>query len=50
MTIEFFNISDVQAGDDYAAMRQALSRRYRRVKSGEIPLPDVLIIDGARDN
>ena len=43
-----FNITDVQAGDDYAAMRQALSRRYRRVKSGEIPLPDVLIIDGGK--
>ena len=43
-----FNITDVQAGDDYGAMRQALSRRYRRVKSGEIPLPDVLIIDGGK--
>ena len=43
-----FNITDVRAGDDYAAMRQALSRRCRRVKSGEIPLPDVLIIDGGK--
>lgn len=43
-----FNITDVQAGDDYGAMRQALRRRYRRVKSGEVTLPDVLIIDGGK--
>ncbi len=43
-----FNITDVTAGDDYAAMRQALTRRYRRVKSGEVPLPDVLVIDGGK--
>ena len=43
-----FNITDVKAGDDYAAMRQALTRRYRRVKSGEVPLPDVLVIDGGK--
>jgi len=43
-----FNITDVAAGDDYGAMRQALSRRYRRVKAGEVQLPDVLIIDGGK--
>ena len=43
-----FNITDVKAGDDYAAMRQALTRRYRRVKAGEIKLPDILIIDGGK--
>lgn len=43
-----FNITDVGEGDDYAAMRQALSRRYRRVKAGEVQLPDVLIIDGGK--
>ncbi len=43
-----FNIKDVKAGDDYAAMRQALSRRYRRVKSGEVQLPDVLVVDGGK--
>ncbi|MCP5299766.1 MAG: excinuclease ABC subunit UvrC [Chromatiaceae bacterium] len=41
-----FNISGIQPGDDYAAMRQALERRYRRVQSGENPSPDILLIDG----
>jgi len=41
-----FNITDVAPGDDYAAMEQALKRRYARVQSGEVPVPDVLFIDG----
>ena len=41
-----FNIRGVTAGDDYAALRQALERRYRRVGEGEVPAPDVLLIDG----
>jgi excinuclease ABC subunit C len=41
-----FNIEGIEPGDDYGAMRQALERRYRRVKSGEAPIPDVLLIDG----
>ncbi|MFU8820417.1 MAG: excinuclease ABC subunit UvrC [Gammaproteobacteria bacterium] len=41
-----FNISGVAAGDDYAAMRQAITRRYSRLKRGEAPIPDVLLIDG----
>ncbi|MBM6549598.1 excinuclease ABC subunit UvrC [Marinomonas ostreistagni] len=44
----YFNIEGVEAGDDYAAMRQALTRRYKRVKDGEIPAPDVLLIDGGK--
>ncbi len=43
-----FNIDGVQAGDDYAAMEQALSRRYRRVKEGRGKVPDVLLIDGGK--
>src|SRR5579871_197833 len=43
-----FNISGIQAGDDYAAMHQALARRYKRVRDGEIDPPDVLLIDGGK--
>ncbi len=43
-----FNITGVQAGDDYAAMRQALDRRYTRVQKGEAPVPDLLIVDGGK--
>jgi excinuclease ABC subunit C len=43
-----FNITGITPGDDYAAMQQALSRRYTRLKSGEGKLPDVLFIDGGR--
>lgn len=41
-----FNIEGVTGGDDYAAMHQALERRYRRVKEGEGTPPDLLLIDG----
>src|SRR5271163_4459401 len=43
-----FNISGIQPGDDYAAMHQALTRRYKRVRDGETPKPDVLLIDGGK--
>ncbi|MEA3275516.1 MAG: excinuclease ABC subunit UvrC [Pseudomonadota bacterium] len=43
-----FNIDGVTPGDDYAAMHQALTRRYTRVKQGESPYPDLLFIDGGR--
>lgn len=43
-----FNIRDITPGDDYAAMYQALSRRYRRLKDGEGKLPDILLIDGGK--
>jgi len=41
-----FNISDITAGDDYAAMRQALTRRYQKLQAGEGKRPDLILIDG----
>ncbi len=44
-----FNIDGITPGDDYAAMLQALTRRYRRLKEGEGKMPDVLLIDGGKN-
>jgi excinuclease ABC subunit C len=41
-----FNIEGLARGDDYGAMKQALTRRYARVKRGEVAVPDLLLIDG----
>jgi excinuclease ABC subunit C len=43
-----FNLSPAAAGDDYGAMGEALRRRYERVKKGEVPMPDVLFVDGGK--
>ncbi|MBA3563805.1 MAG: excinuclease ABC subunit UvrC [Gammaproteobacteria bacterium] len=43
-----FNIAGIAPGDDYAALGQALTRRYTRLKRGEAPMPDVLLIDGGK--
>jgi len=43
-----FNIEGITPGDDYAAMAQALSRRYTRLKKGESKMPDILFIDGGK--
>ena len=47
-----FNIRDITGGDDYAAMRQALTRRYQKVGAGETAdmaqIPDLVLIDGGK--
>jgi len=43
-----FNIEGLQAGDDYGALHQALTRRYARVRQEEARFPDVLLIDGGK--
>ncbi len=43
-----FNIRDIQPGDDYAAMRQAVSRRYDSVAEGQGTAPDLILIDGGK--
>lgn len=42
-----FNITDITPGDDYAAMEQAIGRRFKRLQE-EQRLPDILIIDGGK--
>lgn len=41
-----FNIETAAAGDDYAALAEAVGRRYARIRAGEYPAPDLLLIDG----
>jgi excinuclease ABC subunit C len=43
-----FNLKPAAGGDDYAAMAEALRRRYKRVKKGEVPMPDILFVDGGK--
>jgi len=43
-----FNIKDIEPGDDYAAMHQALKRRYTRLRKEEAKMPDLLIVDGGK--
>ncbi len=43
-----YNIADVEPGDDYAAIAQVIRRRFERVRAGEAPVPDLLLIDGGR--
>ncbi|KAB2932583.1 MAG: excinuclease ABC subunit UvrC [Candidatus Contendobacter sp.] len=43
-----YNIEAITPGDDYAALRQALTRRYTRLREEEGRLPDVLFIDGGK--
>ena len=43
-----YNISGIVPGDDYAAMRDVLSRRYQKIAESEGLLPDLILIDGGR--
>ncbi len=43
-----YNIKDVTAGDDYAAMKQVLERRYSKLAKGEAVMPDLVLIDGGK--
>ena len=43
-----FNVTPEHAGDDYAALREALTRRCARIVAGEYPAPDLLVIDGGK--
>ena len=43
-----FNIEGIVAGDDYAALYNALTRRYQRIERNEVVRPQVLFIDGGK--
>jgi excinuclease ABC subunit C len=43
-----YNISDITQADDYAAIKQAVTRRYLRLKKAQAELPDIILIDGGK--
>lgn len=43
-----FNMQDITPGDDYAAIAQAVRRRFRPSRGVAAPLPELLLIDGGK--
>ncbi|MEN1729378.1 MAG: excinuclease ABC subunit UvrC, partial [Pseudomonadota bacterium] len=43
-----YNIEGITPGDDYAAMKQVLTRRYQRLVAEDSPVPDLVVIDGGK--
>jgi excinuclease ABC subunit C len=43
-----YNIAGMKPGDDYGAMHEVLTRRYRKIVAGEGKVPDLVLIDGGK--